>query len=356
MIKTAVICFTERGAELANRIKGAESAGGIKPEYKTEVMAEGFRCEYSFELYAKYEGFDSNKYTRIKPVTESLNAWTLSMQKNKYALIFISAMGIAVRAIAGGLESKLSDSPVVVVDELGLHAIPVVSGHVGGANELAIFISNSIGAVPVITTATDIEEAFSVDLFAKENGLRIHNKDGIKKVSAKALEGKPIRLCIENYPPKKADIIVSGDEKYKAMKDECDILLCPKKYAVGIGCRRGTEFEDLKAFFEKVLTINGIKPDEVGAIASIDLKADEEGIIELGRFYRIPFITYTSELLEKAAGDFTESDFVKEKTGVGNVCERAAVLLTGNRGVILQDKYSENGMTLAIAMMDGENV
>lgn len=331
MIKAAIICFTEKGACISKRIKD---------------MADNNL--YQFELFAKYESFDDKKYKDICAVSESLSDWTISMQKNKIAIIFIGAMGIAVRAIAAGIESKLSDSPVLVVDELGYHVIPVIAGHIGGANEMAMHVASVLNATPVITTATDLESCFSVDLFAKENNLKIFNKDGIAKVSSKALSGKVIRLSIENYPPMEADVIISDDN---SMKSSGDILLCPKKYAVGIGCKKGTEYKELRELFINTLNKNKIDINDIGAIGSIDLKEEENGLCELCSFYRIPFITYTKELLEKAKGSFSESEFVREKTGVGNVCERAAMLLTGNKGEIVQKKISENGMTIAIARM-----
>ena len=331
MIKTAVICFTKNGIDVSKKIKAFASNN-----------------LYNFELFEKFDGVDVMN-ENITFVDESIYEWTLKMQKNKYAIVFVGAMGIAVRAIAKGLTDKLNDSPVIVIDELGTNVIPVVAGHVGGANEMALHIAEKIGATPVITTATDIEGSFSVDLFAKENNLAIYNKDGIKKVSSKALEGKTIRISIENYPPAYSDVIISND---KSMSNYCDILLNPKRYAVGIGCKKGTSFETLNEFFIETMKRNNIDINEIGAIASIDLKANEEGLIELCSYYRIPFITYTREILLKAQGTFEESEFVMEKTGVGNVCERAAILLTNNRGTIIQNKCSENGMTIAIAKME----
>ncbi|MCQ2521606.1 MAG: cobalamin biosynthesis protein [Lachnospiraceae bacterium] len=332
MKKVAVICFTETGLELAKKMKCLAN---------TEA--------YSFSLYAKYENFCAMNQTEVQAVEESLSAWTLAMQKSGVHLVFIGAMGIAVRAIASGLQNKLQDAPVLVMDELGRYVIPVVGGHVGGANEMALHLAAVLGAIPVITTATDIEGSFAVDLFAKENGLEIYNKDGIAKVSAKALEGKAIRISMENYPPREADVIISQNE---AMKEQGSLLLCPRPYAVGIGCKKGTSFAALQTFFQKMLIANHVRETQVGAIASVDLKAEEEGLLMLSQYYKLPFITYTGELLSQAKGNFEESDFVKEKTGVGNVCERAAMLLTGNKGTIIQKKYSENGMTLAIAKME----
>ncbi len=331
MKQAAVICFTEKGRMLAHKIKEAS-----------------LELEYDFSLYAKYKGFREAD-ADVCAVEEALDAWTLSMQEKRIPLVFIGAMGIAVRAIAGGLQSKLTDAPVVVLDELGRHVIPVVSGHIGGANELAMALAEVTGANPVITTATDLGGQFSVDLFAKENGLSIYNKDGIAKVSAKALEGKAVRISIENYPPENTDVVVSHDQR---MKRCGELLLCPREYAVGIGCRKGTPFSKLRDYFIKTLAALHIETGEVGAIASIDLKEEEQGLIELCAYYKLPFITYTSELLEKAEGDYEESAFVKEKTGVGNVCERAAMLLTGNRGKLIQRKSAEDGMTIAIAKME----
>lgn len=97
----------------------------------------------------------------------------------KKALIFIGACGIAVRAIASSVNNKLKDSPVIVIDELGKFVIPILSGHVGGANELTVLLAAMMNATPVITTATDINNKFAVDVFAKKCRLAIVNKDGI---------------------------------------------------------------------------------------------------------------------------------------------------------------------------------
>ena len=117
--------------------------------------------------------------------------------KRGEALVFIGACGIAVRAISPFIESKLTDSPAVVIDESGKFAVPLLSGHIGGANALAKKLADSLGAQPVITTATDINGAFAVDMFAESNGLYIENKDGIAKVTSKILSGQTVKMYIE---------------------------------------------------------------------------------------------------------------------------------------------------------------
>ncbi len=266
------------------------------------------------------------------------------------ALVFIGAAGIAVRAIAPFVKDKLKDPPVLVMDENGSFVIPILSGHVGGANSLALELAEVTGAQPVITTATDVSGAFSVDVFAKENGLRIANREGIAKVSASALEGKPVTICIKDYPPAEpVDVLIADEEAADSLKGTAKIVLCPKKYAVGMGCRRGKSFEELRSFAEEVLRDNGIDLSDAGCIATIDVKKDEEGLKRLSQAWRMPLITFEAGLLAKAEGEFSHSDTVLEKVGVDNVCERAAVLAAGRGSQIRIKKTARDGMTIAVA-------
>ena len=243
----------------------------------------------------------------------------------------------AVRMIAPFVSDKLSDSPEVVADEAGTFVIPLLSGHVGGANELAEQIAGQIGGIPVITTATDVNHTFSVDLFAKKCGLSIYNREGIAKVSAKILDGKT------------PDIVISSE---KTDLEQGVLGLQPREYILGIGCRRGKSFEELDAFIQKWLDHAGIEKRLVRAAASIDLKKEEEGLLRWCMANRIPFLTYSAEELKQVKGDFQESSFVKEKTGVDNVCERAAMKAANEEGTFILRKQAENGMTIAIVKYD----
>lgn len=123
--------------------------------------------------------------------------WTGQQFAEGAAVVFIGACGIAVRSIAPFVKDKLSDSPVLVVDETGRYVIPLLSGHAGGANELAVQLADRIGAEAVITTATDLHGVFAVDLFARRNRLTIVNREGITKVSAKVLRGEKLSVSVE---------------------------------------------------------------------------------------------------------------------------------------------------------------
>ena len=269
---------------------------------------------------------------------------------DKEALVFVGAAGIAVRAIAPYVRDKLTDPPVIVTDENGNFVIPILSGHVGGANSLALEVAEILEAQPVITTATDVSGAFSVDLFARENDLRIANREGIAKVSSSALEGKPVTICIKDYPPEEpVDVLIADEKAAEGLKDSAIIVLCPKRYAIGMGCRRGKSFEELRAFAEEILRDNGIDINDAGCIATIDVKKDEEGLKRLSQAWRMPLITFDAGLLEKAEGTFSHSETVLEKVGVDNVCERAAVLAAGKGSRLKVKKTARDGMTIAVA-------
>lgn len=323
-----VLSFTKRGIEIGDQLKQRLEESG----------------EYVLTLATKYDC--------PSQIEASIYDFAHHAFESNHGLIFIGSTGIAVRAVAPCVKDKLSDVPVLVVDEQGQFVIPLLSGHMGGANALAEIVANSIGAIPVITTATDQNNAFSVDVFAKEKNLSIVNRDGIKKVSTKAIEGKPIRLLVDatilNEPnEKEADVIISNQ---KEMYNRAILALCPRRYAVGIGCKRGKSMEELEALFVETLHKAQIQIEEVGAICSVEQKAEEAGLIALAKKYNLPFITYGADLLKQVKGNFSSSDFVEHTIGVDNVCERAAMAALGNNGTLVIKKQACNGMTIAVGM------
>ena len=319
----------------------------------------------------------------IRSKDENLTEWTKEGFEKHLPILFIGACGIAVRTIAPYVKDKLEDSPVLVMDELGEYVIPILSGHMGGANEWARLISKAMDATPVITTATDVEKKFSVDVFAKENGLRIMNREEIRKVSSKILKGEKVSVSIEkgieittDSLPQELNLVTDGGaftdirivtaktEKKEKTASQTEpsistrscpqegipstqsILLTTKPYILGMGCRKGKTFEELKVFLEKHCPYD--LKDCLG-LATIDLKQKEIGLLELATYYHLPFFTFSAEELKEVKGDFTPSEFVAEVTGVSNVCERSAMKAAGEAGELVLRKIAEDGMTLAIA-------
>lgn len=314
--------------------------------------------------------FEENKewHPLFREKTKNLHEWTKEAFEMRLPILFIGACGIAVRAISPFVSDKLTDSPVLVADEKGQFVIPILSGHVGGANEIAKKIAAIIGATPVITTATDVEGKFSVDVFAQKEGLRILNRDGIRYVSSRVLNGEklvvsieesyralldkmPDTIVAEGYPPvNPVDLLITTEEIKDVWIKSDALCLVPKRKIVGIGCKKGKSFKELKAFVENELGI-GFEND-LYAIASIDMKKEEMGLMALAGYYHVPFITYSAEELLEVQGDFCESEFVQNVTGVSNVCERAALKAAGKQGKIIRKKTASDGMTLAVAEMN----
>ncbi len=290
----------------------------------------------------------------------SLSKWTEEAFKNSDAIVFVGACGIAVRSIAPHIRSKASDPAVVVVDDQGRYAISLLSGHMGGANDLAREIAGMLGAEPVITTATDNAGLFAVDEWAKKQGMAICGLTEAKMVSAALLAGKAIgfasdfkvqgRLPAGLEEKKEGEIGISitlGEkEPFKTT-----LRLIPPVVALGIGCRRGTQASAIREAAEAVLKAHGISPLGIGQICSIDLKSSEEGLLTFCDEMKLSLETFSSDALAQAPGRFTASPFVESVTGVDNVCERSAVLGSGGGELIIK-KQVRNGVTVAAARKD----
>ncbi len=221
---------------------------------------------------------------------------------------------------------------------------------------MALKIAEYINAEPVITTATDINNKFAVDVWAEKNNLYIDDITMIKEVSSRLLRNEKIGFVSEYQ--------VSGimpDGIVADMQQECGIViadnleikpypytmqLIPKEYVLGIGARKDAEYNYLKDFIERVLKENNIDKRKILAIASIDIKKDEKAILKLSKYLNVPFVTYSAKQLTDMQGDFTSSNFVKKITGVDNVCERAVKCFNGSE--IIVKKLCENGFTLSI--------
>ena len=274
-------------------------------------------------------------------------------------MIFVGSVGIAVREIAPHVRSKATDPAVIAVDERGQFVISVLSGHIGGANALAGHLAAALGATPVITTATDINRRFSADAWAARSGCRISSLSAAKAVSAAILE-HDVPLC--------ADVPVTGPLPagvysgrsgpvgihigYRVCRPfDVTLRLIPPMLRLGLGCRRGTERDTVRRAVEQVCRENAIDRRAICCAASIDLKADEAGLLEYCREEKLPISFYCAETLQAVPGEFTPSAFVRSITGVDNVCERAALL--GAQQLIVR-KTALDGVTVALAVRTWE--
>ena len=330
-MRAAVISITENG-----RILSAEIA-----EKSVFLEAERF-------CFNRHSDDDSHSFDNLSELVSDLFI--------EYdALIFVCACGIAVRATAPHLHSKTTDPAVIVIDDCGRFVIPVLSGHIGGANALAERLAEMIGAQPAITTATDTGGRFSPDSFAAANGLIITDMDAAKAVAAAVLDGEKVGFVSEyKYTDMPDELSADTDCRIGIYAGSGDaqpfpvtLRLVPKNIVLGIGCRRGTDMETVSRLVLSALETAGLSIERVSEAATIDLKSDEAGLLGFCEKYGFRLSVYSAQELMETDGSFTSSDFVKEITGADNVCERSAVRCSG--GQLILRKTAGDGVTVAAA-------
>lgn len=333
-ISAVLFAFSDKACELAGTI--------------AKHLSVPASCVHTTEKYAGRYG-----YTAHKSVCADMG----ELFAAHGALIFVCACGIAVRDIAPYVRNKLADPAVIVIDECGRFVIPILSGHIGGANRLAKEIAAAIGAQAVVTTATDRNGRFSADEWAARQNLAITSLHNAKAVSA-AILVSDVGILSESPLPER---LPAG--LVKAESGDCGIYigirkkepyrttlrLVPRAVTLGIGCRRGTECGALELAVERFLETHDIDRAAVAQVASIDVKADEQGLLEFAYKWKLPVVFYSADELGRVEGEFEESEFVKRTVGVGNVCERAAALAGGRVAV---RKTAAGGITLAAAVSD----
>ncbi|WP_051514891.1 cobalt-precorrin 5A hydrolase [Fervidicella metallireducens] len=292
-MKLACIAFTNNGEKIAGKIK-TETA------YEVDIYTKKDYKDNLNRIFSCYEG-----------------------------IIFISSTGIAVRISTQFLKDKTFDPAVVVVDDLGRFAISLLSGHIGGANELAIKIANILNCQPVITTASDGRGIEAVDMFAKKNNLCMENLKDIKKITALMVEGKRIKLHSElklelnynNLVEENEDGIIFVTSKDEVNCDKPHCILRPKNLIVGIGCRRGKSKEEILNAINNVFKENNLSIESIKTIATVDIKADEVGIINACEELKCEMKIFMREKIKEIEKMFTSSEFVKSAIGVTSVCE-----------------------------------
>ena len=389
-MKTVIFAVTTEGAGAAGRIrdllteenfcKGSDIKVYIK--HKSDTLVKD-RCVILFDR-EEMAGYVRREFPRAD------------------ALIFICAAGIAVRMIASCLEHKSKDPAVLVVDDGMNYCIPILSGHLGGANELARTISDRLKTIPVITTASDVAGLTAVDMFAKSHDLVITDFERAKVLTAALLEGEKLMVVnevsdtIDLMPADIPDGYILADSGYTSgmcddtiiagtaddgrtainspVRDNVDgygkklritykkrgdhdegwnredmitLDLVPACLNVGIGCRRGTDRETIRAAIDRCFGLHNLHKSAIKRICSIDLKADEEGLLAYCNEEGLPCTFYSADRLKRVEGDFAGSDFVSGVTGVDNVCERSAVA-EGGRLIVRKEAY--DGVTVAVAV------
>ena len=318
-------------------------------------------CKTARRVIAYFAGHEIQAYTMARfeepgfgSITRPSKPFYGPIFSSVDAMVFVGSTGIAVREIAPHVRDKATDPAVVSIDELGRFCVPLLSGHIGGANDLALELANALDATPVITTATDINKRFSVDAWAARNGYEIASLSRAKAVSAAILEQDIPLQCDYPIMTKLPGGVILGDSGavgirisvYRDEPFERTLRLIPQILHLGIGCRKGTDISVIREAVDTVLKENNIDHRAVKCVASIDLKAEEAGLLAYCQEQKLPVIFFSAEELKAVPGEFTPSVFVQSITGVDNVCERAALI--GAEKLIVK-KTARNGVTVALA-------
>jgi len=300
------------------------------------------------------EGLDAVVYDKGK---ESVAEFVKNNWEHCESFLFIGAAGIAVRLIAPFIRAKDEDPAVIVIDDMGKNVIPILSGHLGGANRLGRAIAQKIGAACILTTGTDIHGAFAVDTWAGENGCVIGNIQNIKHVSGALLRGETVGFYsdfeFEGSLPENVQegmfphgICLSLTESKRPFPITLNVI--PKIVTIGAGCRKGTDSTAFERFICDMLFDCDISLKAVKKMATIDRKQEEKAILDFCRKFSIELETFTGDELMRQKGEFAASEFVKRIVGADNVCERSAWACEQGEKVYLKRKTARAGMTAAI--------
>lgn len=291
----------------------------------------------------------------ISPGPEGLAATVKELWPLYNGFIFIMAAGIVVRTIAPLLHDKRSDPCVVVVDAVGANAISLLSGHLGGGNKLAHQVAALTGGSPVITTASDSLGLTPVDLWAQHNHLSLSSGD-YTKVSSRLVNTGTLRvfmegctgtlpqyfLCVDS--PETADLIIS----HKIFPEENRAaILRPANLVVGLGCNRGTSVEQIEHAVNEAFADHGLSQQSIDSLASIDLKNDEQGLLDFAAQSNKRLTFFTASQLNTITG-IEQSDAVFAATGAYAVAEPAALLAAQTRQLLIR-KLKWKDVTLAVA-------
>ena len=311
----------------------------------------------------------SNENTEIVWYSEPTTDKIVELFKNNNALICLFSLGAVIRLIAPHLKDKKTDPAVIVIDDKANFVISVLSGHIGGANELTEEIAEKLGALPVITTAADVNKTIAVDLVGREFNWKIDDDSTVTKISAHMVNEEPIGILQEvgernwykNLPKNvliyekmddlkksnsKAHLIISD----KIIDDEISnesVIYRPPSLVIGIGLHWDTTKETIREGIDHCLEKFKLSSKSIAKLVSIKKPQDVQGLIDLGEEMGIPVEYVNREDLAEISAP-NPSETVKAFEGTASVSEAAAIKVSGGELIVEKQKFPPN-LTIAIA-------
>lgn len=352
-MKIAVIALTKGGHQTAVKLK--ESL-----DFPVDIFINHLRAEESLEGYR---------------FTEKVGSLLGRAFEEYDGLVCIMSLGIVVRTVAPYLRGKTKDPAIVVLDEIGKFAISVLSGHLGGANDLSSSVAKALGGQAVITTSTDVQGTLAPDLLASRLGFKVEPSEHIREINALLANGEHIGifsdvdLASKGYPYGElapgvhllpyheyheyvdfAGVIFISD-RLLPQPHKPHLFLRPPTLSIGVGCRRDTTKESIIEMIDMAVSKTGKSMKSIKNICSVRIKEDEIGLINAARELGVPFICFEAKELQKIFNKVPglhKSEYVQQTIGVGGVCEPAAIL-GGKNSKLVVKRIARSGVTVAVA-------
>ena len=351
MSRIVIVAITKHGIEIARRIK--------------QKMPE-------VEIYVPAKHSDGG--TDINWFSEQSTQLVGNLFKSYDALICIFSLGAVIRMIASHLVDKKSDPAVIVIDDKANHVISTLSGHLGGANALARLVASFLGALPVITTAADVNETIAVDLLGREFGWTIENFENVTKTSAFMVNEEKIAIyqdageknwwhapmpknvtivdSIEQIksPEFKAGLVISDKSISDTEITSTSVIYRPKSLVVGIGLHRDTSKDVIESGITTVFKEKALSFKSIRNISSIDREARANGLEEFSRKYRIPVETFNKNKLVSVSVP-NPSHIVQKFEGTPSVSEASSLLSSKGELVVPKQKFPPD-LTVAVSRIN----
>lgn len=346
MEKTAILAITKNGVKIGENLKK------IFPDWSIFAPSKL-----------------SNQNNEIVWYSEPTTNKIIELFKNNNALICLFSLGAVIRLIAPHLEDKKTDPAVIVIDDKMNFVISVLSGHIGGANELTEEIAEKLGALPVITTAADVNKTIAVDLVGREFSWKIDDDSTVTKISAHMVNEEPIGVLQDTGErnwykklPKNVSMYESIEElkrsnskayliiSDKIIDDEISkesVIYRPPSLVIGIGLHWDTTKETIREGIMKSLEKFKLSSKSIAKLVSIKKPQDVQGLIDLGKEMGIPVEYIDREDLADITAP-NPSEIVKVFEGTASVSEAAAIKVSGGELIVEKQKFPPN-LTIAIA-------
>ncbi|MCV0431792.1 cobalamin biosynthesis protein [Nitrosopumilus sp.] len=346
MEKTSVLAITKNGVNIGENLKQ------LFPDWS---------------VYAPSKL--ANEAPKITWYSEPTSDKIVELFKNSNALICIFSLGAVIRLIAPYLKDKKTDPAVIVIDDKTNFVISVLSGHIGGANKLTEEIASKLKALPVITTAADVNKTIAVDLVGREFDWKIEDDSTVTKISAHMVNDEPIGVLQETgnkkwYKKLPKNVVIydniedlkkSGSKGHLIITDKIigdeiameSVIYRPPSLVIGIGLHWDTSKDTIREGINFCLDKFKLSSKSIAKLVSIKKPQDVQGLIDLGKEMKIP-VEYVDRKELALISAPNPSETVKVFEGTASVSEAAAIKISEGELIVEKQKFPPN-LTIAIA-------